>query len=119
MLPYIAGRALDPRPFGCEIVIAADAAADVVFVVLGLESVVWGWFRGLDADLFCLFAIEFGHGLRIDGSSDVSRKFSKRQSVCPRLATKVLVLVKGGVILPRLHYSDWCSDYRGHAALNT
>jgi hypothetical protein len=34
-LPYLAGSALDPGSFGCEVVVAADAAAgSVVFVVV-------------------------------------------------------------------------------------
>lgn len=52
VLPYAAGRTLNPRPLGCEIVVAADAAADVVFVIFGVENVVWGWFWDFDADFF-------------------------------------------------------------------
>jgi hypothetical protein len=65
VLPDSACRALDPRPLGC--VGVADAAADVVFVVFGVESVVRGRFWELQADLFgyAAFASVFGHGLWI------------------------------------------------------
>jgi hypothetical protein len=59
---------LDPGSLHREVVVAAYAAADVVFVVFGVEGVVWGWFWGLDADPFCFagFASAFSHGLGID-----------------------------------------------------
>jgi hypothetical protein len=34
VLPYFAGRTLDPRSLGCEAVVAADAAAGFVFFVI-------------------------------------------------------------------------------------
>ena len=78
VLPYSASRALNPRSVGCEIIIAADAAADVVFVVFGVESVVRSPVWGLDADFlrFAGFASAFGHGLRVDVSLNVNGKSS-------------------------------------------
>jgi hypothetical protein len=40
VLPCVAVRTLDPRSFGCEIVVATDAAANVVFVIFFVEFVV-------------------------------------------------------------------------------
>jgi hypothetical protein len=34
VLPHFAGCALNPGSFGCEVVVAADAAADFVIVVV-------------------------------------------------------------------------------------
>ena len=78
MLPYIAGRALYPRSLHCEVVVAADTTADVVFVVFGVESVVRSPVWGLDADFlrFAGFASAFGHGLRVDVSLNVNGKSS-------------------------------------------
>jgi hypothetical protein len=41
VLPYLAGSALDPGSFGCEVVVVADAAAGFVVFVIIAEEIFW------------------------------------------------------------------------------
>jgi hypothetical protein len=73
VLPRIAACTLNPWSFGCEVVVATDAAANVVFVFFFVRLVVRK-LRCLEACFLCflLLLLAFGHVWHIGGFSIVS-----------------------------------------------